>query len=195
MFTFIFLLNMMLQNIRLLFPRYTRKQQYGGKKDVNSMKFLIDRNLTQSQSIRLGTELENVFRDYILRQTSMRGMNEKCITKQCDHLFRSGNTIYYAELKCNLNLDTEKSVSTYKKCQQIKNQLSCLYPHYDVRMFLVSLRFYKKELVPNTIRNKYKNIDENLCGINDYLIQLGLEGFVDESEYKKFVNEFVNVIF
>lgn len=195
MFTFIFLLNMMLQNIRLLFPRYTKKQQYIGKKDVNSMKFLIDRNLTQSQSIRLGTELENVFRDYILKQTSMRGMNEKCITKQCDHLFMSGKTIYYAELKCNLNLDSEKSVSTYKKCKQIKHELYSMYPNYQIRMFLVSLRFYKKELIPKNIQNKYKNIDENLCGISDYLVQLGLDGFVDETEYKKFINEFAEIIF
>lgn len=50
---------MILQNLRSLFPKYTKKQQDGGKKDVNSMKFIIERNLTQT-----GIELENVFRDY-----------------------------------------------------------------------------------------------------------------------------------
>lgn len=37
-------------------------------------------------------------------------------------------------------------------------------------------------------------MDENVCGINDYLVQLGLDGFVDETEYKKFINEFVEVL-
>lgn len=187
-------LNMILQTMRLLFPRYTKKQQHDGKKDVNSMKFMIDRNLTQSQSIRLGIELENFFRDYILEKTSMRNMNHRC-KKECDHLFIGEHTIYYAELKCNLNLDSEKSVSTYKKCQQIQDELSLMYPNYNIRMFLVSLRFYKKELIPINIQNKYKSIDANLCGISDYLVQLGLDGFAKQTEYKQFINEFVDIIF
>lgn len=186
---------MILPTLRSLFPKYTKKQQHGGKKDVNSMKFIIERNLTQSQSIRLGTELENLFRDHILVQTSMPSMNRKCKKKECDHLFMIDNIIYYAELKCNLNLDSEKSVSTYKKCQQIKDELHSMYPNYEIRMFLVSLRFYKKEIIPKNIQNKYKSIRGNLCGINDYLNQLGLDGFVDETEYKKFINEFVEIIF
>lgn len=186
---------MILQNLRSLFPKYTKKQQHCGKKDVNSMKFLVDKSLTQSQSIRLGTELENLFRDHILGQTSMRSMNRKCKKKECDHLFMCGNKIYYAELKCNLNLDSEKSVFTYKKCQQIKDELHLMYPNYEICMFLVSLRFYKKELIPKSIQNKYKSIGENLCGISDYLNHLGLDGFVDETEYKTFINEFVETIF
>lgn len=134
---------MILQNLRSLFPKYTKKQRHGGKKDVNSMKFIIERNLTQSQSIRLGIELENFFRDYILDKTSLRSMNQKCKKKECDHLFMNDNILYYAELKCNLNLDSEKSVSTYKKCQLIKDELHSIYPNYKIRMFLVSLRFYK----------------------------------------------------
>lgn len=186
---------MILPNLRSLFPKYTKKQQHSGKKDINSMKFMIERNLTQSQSIRLGTELENLFRDYILGQTSMLSMNRKCKKKECDHLFMDDNIIYYAELKCNLNLDSEKSVSTYKKCQHIKDELHSMYPNYEIRMFLVSLRFYTKELIPKNIQNKYKSIGENLCGISDYLNQLGLDGFVDETEYKTFINEFVETIF
>lgn len=188
-------LNMILQTMRLLFPRYKKKQKYDGKKDVNSMKFMIDRNLTQSQSIRLGIELENFFKDYILENTSMRNMNRRCKKKECDHLFMNDHTIYYAELKCNLNLDSEKSVSTYKKCQQIEGELYIMYPHYNIRMFLVSMRFYKKELIPNNIQNNYKSIDANLCGISEYLVELGLDGFADETEYKKFINEFVDIIF
>jgi hypothetical protein len=188
---------MILQDLRSLYHKYTKKQQKCGKKDINSMKFLIDKNLTQSQSIRLGNELENLFRDHILNQSLLRSLNRKCKNKECDHIFmdNANNTIYYAELKCNLNLDTEKSVSTYKKCQQITNELRIMYPNCDVCMYLVSLRYHRKELIPNNIQNKYRCIDTNLCGISEYLIHLGLNGFENETEYKEFINEFVELIF
>ena len=179
---------MIVQNLRSLYHKYTDKQTKCDKKDVNSMKYIINKNLTQSQSIRLGIELENLFRDHILAQTAFRSINNKYKNKECDHIFIHNNIIYYAELKCNLNLDTEKSVSTYKKCQKITDALRIMYPDCVVRMFLVSLRFHTKELIPTKVKQKYKCIDHNLCGISDYLIQLGMDGFANENEYKEFIN-------
>lgn len=188
---------MIIQDLRSLYPKYNKKQKKCGKKDKNSMNFIVDKNLTQSQSIRLGYELENLFRECILKRTLLCNLNRKCKNKECDHIFmdKDKNIIYYAELKCNLNLDSEKSVSTYKKCQKITDELRIMYPNYEVCMYLVSLRFHRKELIPNNIRNKYKCIDTNLCGISDYFNHLGLDGFNNETEYKKFINEFVELIF
>lgn len=141
------------------------------------MKFLVEKDMTQSQSIRLGIELEHLLNDYICKETSFLRLERmvhlerigKKKIKQCDHIFHDveNNIIHYAELKCNLDLDSEKSVSTYIKCQQITDELRHIYPHCDVRMYLVSLIHHNKEFIPQCIINKYMCISSHVCGIND----------------------------
>jgi len=97
--------------------------------------------------------------------------------------------IYYAEIKSNLNLDTEKSKSTIKKCIEIKDELKRKYEEYEIKMCLVGIRYYTKNIIPNTIIKKYNDIYENVCGINEYLQTLNIQKqFHDENEYILLLN-------
>jgi hypothetical protein len=158
---------------------------------------LIQRDKNQSQCIRLGIELEKLLEDYILQNTEEWCVLPKKVgNRTCDHLFlnKTKQKIIYAEIKCNLNLDTEKSMATIQKCKAIEKQLLDDY-HCPVQMFLVCLRYYKKDLFPPIIINKYQMIHENVCGVNEYLKTFGLECFEKEEEYKGFLEEFVTVLF
>jgi len=163
------------------------------------MRYLVEKDLNQSQCIRLGIELENLWRDFILSSNPhWIKLEEKLVEhKQCDHLFVNQNKklIIYAEIKSNLNLDTEKSLSTILKCQLIERKLVQKYPEYNVQMFLVGMRYFKTHMIPPKILYKYKIFTENVCGVNEYFQMFGIDNFRDEMEYKQIVNEFVELLF
>jgi len=102
--------------------------------------------------------------------------------------------IVYAELKCNLNLDTEKSMSTIQKCQLIERKLMEKY-QCPVKMCLVGLRYYKTQTIGFSVERKYSEMIGNVYGVNEYLQLFGIDGFQDEEEYILFVNEFVDILF
>lgn len=90
-----------------------------GKDDNESLSTLIDIPLCQSEKIQFGNRMENMFSLFITMNTQYKNIKEKNSKgkKETDHLFMDVNNkiIYYAELKSNLNLDTEKSVETVQK--------------------------------------------------------------------------------
>ena len=191
---------MMLQQLRQQFPKYIHKQKKKTVPDVGSMRYLVEKDLNQSQCIRLGIELENILKDLILSHGDGSWILLKEILveqKQCDHLFfnQKKNRIIYAEIKSNLNLDTEKSLATIHKCQLIERKLAEKYSSCHVDMFLVGLRYYKTQMIHPKISYKYKHISGNVCGVNEYLEMFGFDGFQDETEYKQFVNDFVDILF
>jgi hypothetical protein len=165
-------------------------------RDKSSFSYLINsNNISQSQCIKMGIVLEKILAETIVSSNknlkSIKIPNKKG-EKEKDHLFIDENKkiVYYAELKANLNLDTEKSKSTFKKCLSIKEELQTMYPNHEIKMCLVGLRYYSKNILPRTIKNKYLEIDDNLCGMNDYLKIVGLDNlsFEDEDHYKNFIN-------
>lgn len=104
--------------------------------------------------------------------------------------------MYYTEIKSNINLDTEKSKATCLKCQSIVKELEKKYNGYKVIWCLTSLRFLYNCDMPMTLKNKYKNISENLFGINEYLKMVGCNFlFKDMDQYKEFINKTVNELF
>lgn len=171
------------------------------KEDNESFSILINIPLSQSEKIQLGIRMENMLSLFIIKNTLLKNIKEKNNkgNKVTDHLFMDNDNkiIYYAELKANLNLDTEKSIKTVQKCLNIKNLLIKKYPNYKINMFLVSLRHLTSSTIKKEIKNKYKEIFNNLIGINEYLIILGIpqqDEFKNEKNYKIFVNKFVNML-
>ena len=179
---------------------YVQNCQVNNKKDFHSLSYLIDQDLSQSSCIKIGHGVEKVFNDYILSNTNLISIKPKNSKgeKEKDHLFidEEKKIIYYAELKSNLYLDTGKSKSTSKKCLDIKQELVRKYPEYIIKMFLVGIRYYEKVIMPPIILKKYSNIPENLCGVNDYFKNLGInELFIDENDYKEFLNSLASNMF
>ena len=173
-------------------------------KDVHSLSSLVDRQMSQSDCIKLGTGLEKVFGELVLALnpdlTSIKPKNAKG-KKERDHLFANEKTktIFYAELKSNLNLDTEKCKSTTKKCLQIEAELAEEYPDYIIKMFLVGLRYLNRSMFPSVISFKYEEIDDNKVGVNDYFDALTTGGsgdlFADEQSYREFLTYLANQMF
>lgn len=180
---------------------YVKNCKSNEKPDINSLSFLIhNRNLSQSDKIKLGQGMEKVLKDIIEKNTELINIKEKNAKgeKERDHLFEDNKNkiIYYAELKSNINLDTEKSKSTSEKCLKILDELQIQYPDYKIKMFLVNLRFLEKKDVDKVVLNKYTNIKNNLCGINEYLSNLGVKfNFKDEKNYAEFLNYLVDKMY
>lgn len=180
---------------------YVRDCTSNKAKDVHSLSSLVDRSMSQSDCIKLGTGLEKVFKDIVLARnpklTNIKPKNTKG-KKERDHLFvdEETKTVYYAELKSNLNLDTEKCRSTSNKCAQIAVELVQEFPEYKIEMFLLGLRYVNKTICPKIITNKYTEISENVVGVNDYFEALGAgQLFADEQEYKDFLTYLANQMF
>ena len=114
-------------NLTIYENAYIKNCKSNVKKDFNSLSYLVDKSLSQSDCIKLGIAVEKVFSDMILKYTHLVNIKPKNIKdkKEKDHLFMDveNKTIYYSELKANINLDTEKSKSTYKKCFSIVEEL------------------------------------------------------------------------
>ena len=149
----------------------------------------------------MGIAVEQVFgdviRDFRSDLADIRPKNKKG-NKERDHLFADhvAKIVYYAEIKTNLNLDTEKSVSTRTKCVQIEEELKTQYPDYEIKMFLVGARYLTQNQISNTVMGKYKAIGTNVVGVNEYFSNLGIEyQFHDDEEYHQFVNHIADYMF
>jgi hypothetical protein len=167
------------------------------KKDYNSISYLIDKPCSQSDCIKLGIAIERCLIDIILElNKNLINIKNTFNQRECDHLFMSktNKQIYYTELKTNLNLDTEKSKSTINKCILIEQELKKSYPDYEIKWCLLGLRYLNNSFIPNFIINKYKSIQDNVLGINEYFDLLSINYKFDENEYKKFINYIMNKI-
>jgi hypothetical protein len=168
------------------------------KKDPSSLSFLIDKKLSQSDCIKLGNGFEKVLSDIIIKNglTNIKEKNKKGLSER-DHLFcnKKDHVIYYAELKANINLDTEKSKSTYTKCLKIVEELKQEYPEYTIKWCLLGYRYLEYSEIPSIIQKKYTLISENLFGINEYLTMLNIDLQFTEKEYILFLNEIANSMF
>jgi len=167
--------------------------------DSESFSSLVDAQLEQSEKIQLGTRMERFLTKIILAfAPTLKNIKEKNDKgkHETDHLFMDvdANIIYYAEIKSNLNLDTEKSVATEKKCLAVVENLKTKYPQCQIRMFLVSLRHLEAVSIKRTTHLKYKTIRDNIVGVREYLQTLGIPSqheLETEETYKKFINDIV----
>lgn len=168
-------------------------------KDINSLSYLITRPLSQSDCIKLGVGVEKVLSDLIIKHTKHLNIKTKNIkgNKEKDHLFcnEETKTIYYAELKANVNLDTEKSKSTYEKCLELVESIKSEYPGYNVEWCLLAYRFLNYNDISAVIKKKYVNIKDNLFGINQYLSMLGIDLIFTDETYVAFLNNIANKMF
>jgi len=179
---------------------YIKRCSSNKNKDFNSLSFLVKKPMSQSDCIKIGTGLEQVFKDIVLNETSFVNIKPKNTkgNKEKDHLFMDNDKkiIFYAELKSNLNLDTEKCKSTSDKCSMIEQQLKEEYPDFLIKMFLVGSRYYDKSLIPKGILSKYTSISSNVVGINNYFSELSVDLlFDDEEDYSTFLNNVVDQMF
>lgn len=165
-------------------------------KDEHSFCTLVDVSLTQSQNITLGICMEKLIHDVIAKYTCMTDISERASKKgerQTDHIWLNKETqeIIYAEQKNNINLDTEKCVSTETKVVE----LAAKYPGYKVSSYILATRYLSifEPLAQKIILLKYRHA--KVIGINDYLSLFGLHPFEDYDSYKRVINNIVKTKF
>lgn len=156
-------------------------------KNKHSLKYLIKRQMTHSECIKLGIFLEKVIRNLVLSFTNLQDINTtKNIknTLEKDHLFidEHKKSVYYCEIKSNLSLDTEKRKSTETKIKNIKEELSVKYKNYNIIESFVCLRYLE---IPDSIQKLYTI---KVISINEYFHILGCSIKFNEEDYIEFLN-------
>jgi len=178
---------------------YIKNCKSNKKRDKNSLSYMIDINLSQSDCVKLGIAVEKLLSDIIIKYSNYKNIKpkNKKNNKEKDHLFMDDDKkiIYYAELKSNLNLDTEKSKNTCSKCLDIVETLKKEYPLYNINWCLLGLRYINILEIEKKILNKYSIISNNVFGINEYLKLLSIDIEFDKVSYKEFLNTIVKYMF
>lgn len=161
------------------------------RKDTNSLSYLIKVPMSQSECIKLGLCVELFLHDLIVANTSLIDIKPKNAknVKERDHLFIDDvrKIVYYAEIKGNLNLDTEKSKSTINKCLEIAKQEAK--EGYTFEWVLVGARYISQDCIPSNIANKYDKIRPHVVGVNDYLTLLNIDQRFDLETYTSTLND------
>ncbi len=175
------------------------------KKVINESSFsslLIKQNITpsQSESIRIGILLEKIFTLYIEKNTNFKNIKEvnKKGRREKDVLFEDcdAKVIIYGEIKSNLELDSEKYKITCTKVLKNEEELKKKYKNkYNIKAFLVGIKYLKFIDMENRIKWKYKELENKVLGINEFLDLFNLDGFSDIEEYGKFLKELYNYYF
>ena len=153
--------------------------------DFESIKSLIEFPMDQSQSIRLGTAVENILRKTISSKSKWVDIKPENQPgeKERDHLFQLGGVTIYAELKSNLNLDSEKKKATLEKAKSIAEE-------EHTQGIIVALRHYSHEtLSQSSCTNFYEKSDLKVLPVAEYLNLFSMENpFGSYDGYKKWLN-------
>lgn len=186
-------------NILIYNNSYVKNSFSSKKRNKDSLSYLVSRTLSQSDCIKLGNAVEKILCEFILEFSNLFNIKQRNFKgkKEKDHLFcdYTNKIIYYAELKGNLNLDTEKSKSTYIKCLHIVNELKSMYPKYDIKWCLLGYRYITYNHMPNNIRRKYLLIKNNVIGINEYFDLLNIKFNFTNETFIEFLNNIANAMF
>ena len=157
------------------------------EKSINSFSYLIKLNLSQSECIKAGHCFEKLIHEMGMIMTDLediRPANKKNM-KEKDFLFKNEETktIYYTEVKTNLELDTEKAPKTVEKCKLITEQLLIQYPEYEIITNILGGRYFQTLEIPSNIRKRFSM---SVLGLNEYFELLGVDHqFKSEKQYSE----------
>jgi hypothetical protein len=150
-----------------------------------SIKSLIEFPINQSQSIRLGKVIEDILRLEINETSDWEDIKPANQTgeKERDHLFRRDGVTTYAELKSNLNLDSEKKKATREKAKHIAAE-------EHTEGIIVALRHYSQEtLSRSSCTTFYEKSELKVLPVNEYMEIYGIKcPFGSEREYVRWLN-------
>jgi len=157
--------------------------------NYESINTLVNIGVTQSQSIRIGTSIEDLFRIYISSTSSWNDVKPPNAKgkKERDHLFsrtlENGKTEkIYAELKSNLQLDSEKRSKTAEKVKSIMREENC-------DGYITALRHFSSNTLNKSRHVKfYTERDIDVLSVEEYFNVLNIAcPFENEEDYKEWV--------
>lgn len=116
----------------------------------------------QSFNIKMGKYGEFLAKELIkynpnleLLTCGVQKINKKNKKKDIDLIFKDekNKTIYYRELKGNIELDTEKLPATINKCKEIEESLKTTYTDYSINCGILNWSVYNREILTAGISN------------------------------------------
>jgi hypothetical protein len=114
----------------------------------------------QSFNIKMGKHGEFLAKELIMYNPNFKlltcgiqTINEK--NKDVDLIFKDklNKTIYYRELKANIELDTEKLPATINKCKEIEASLKTTYSNYTINCGILNWSVYNREILTSGLSN------------------------------------------
>lgn len=168
-------------------------------RDPTSLSFLVNRDISQSAAIRLGVVLEEVFNIVISEyfqekytrsnlQRNVKGERQKDLLM----INEESKSVIYAELKANINLDTQKAPATVASTIKVVEDFES--KGYKVQGYVLSLRYLKTADIPRSLAKKYQKFDEHpnvkLIGIQDFMktvLEEPIAELQDEPAYSEFL--------
>jgi len=178
----------------ILNNRYIQdKKKTLGSSDPHSYSSLISkfRPLNQSQNIKLGNAMENLFSDTVSKYGDGFERIEEGIVQgqsQKDHCFinKVKKVIIYGEQKNNVNLDTEKRPVTISKVKKVIEELRQKFPGYTIIGGIFAARYLSSsEPLAVSIIKTYADI--NVYGVNEFLGLFNIPPFSSYDEYVKVI--------
>ena len=132
----------------------------------------------QSINIKMGRLGEYLSKELINSNTNLelltcgvQEINNK--KKDVDLIFRNEQTktIYYRELKGNIELDTEKLPATVAKCKEIENSLKTSYDDYTINCGILNWSIYNRKILKAGLPNikTFENSGIKIDHMEDFL--------------------------
>lgn len=164
---------------------YIRDFKSNKQKDPDSVAYLIKRDMSQRDCVKLGNCFEKLLNDMIL-QLSPNLQPKTIKNKYRVFVDEEYKIVYYAELKADYS----------KNCECMVEELKKEVPDYTVKWCVLLYRYIASEYIPTDILlKKYLKISQNVYGINDYLEMVGIDFRFTEETYKYYLNLIADEMF
>lgn len=139
---------------------------YGAKPSEQSINIKMGRH-----GEWLSKELIKINKNLELLICGVQKINNK--KKDVDLIFKDERikTIYYRELKGNIELDTEKLPATISKCKEIENSLKISYPDYIINCGILNWSVYNRNILTAGLSNikSFENGGIKIDHMGDFL--------------------------
>jgi hypothetical protein len=163
---------------------YIKDFKSNKQKDPDSVAYLIRRDMTQRECVKLGNCFEKLLTDMTVQLVTH--LQPKSIKNKYNvFVDEEYKIVYYAELKADYSKNTECMVDELKK----------EVPGYTVKWCVLLYRYIASEYIPTEILKKYIKISQNVYGINDYLEMVGIDFRFTEETYKYYLNLIADEMF
>jgi hypothetical protein len=181
-----------MQEFKRLIDKCAQTCKSSGDKNVHSISYLVRNKISQSACVQLGRTLSMILDEFVIPRIP------KHVSRIDAHTYVNHKTrrVIYAIPKANLYHDFEKADAICDRCVKLERKYKRKYKTYTVAGFIVSMRYYSTDDIPQNIHDKYKNLSDNvtLIGINEYMMSWNNNNnvFNNETEYADMINILAN---
>lgn len=151
---------------------------------------------TQIKMGKIGEEMPKIIiiksPDIELLKCGVQPLEKSKKNKDLDLIWKNETikTIYYREVKANMDLDSEKIEATINKVNEVKDDLVSKYSAYTIDIGIFNWSIYNRKVLKKTGLSQIKKCEKNGIKVDHPEDLFKLLDFVwDEESYYSFFNE------